>query len=120
MSLLWFHAQPGSSLAQSHVLLAISVRNLLEWLYLEGFWGLPVNDFEVVWDGSHNGRGDDSLLPPREERTNPIWDWHNIGMVEHILFNDRFGHNYQHQAGCSLAERIRLQILQHQYLRRPR
>ena len=45
--------------------------------------------YEVVWDGSHRGEGRDSLLPPREERTNAIWSpeaWEPDGAVKNEMW----------------------------------
>lgn len=73
-----------------------------------------MNSFTVVWDGAHNGRGDDSLLPPRDELPNPIWDenFYNVGYIEKLLFEDKVTGNYSRQRRTSMAERIRLHILE--------
>jgi hypothetical protein len=47
--------------------------------------------YEVVWDGSHRGEGRDSLLPPRDERTNAIWSpdaWEPDGTLQNNLWSE--------------------------------
>lgn len=78
------------------------------------------DDFDVVWNGAHNGRGDDSLLPPRDEHTNTIWDpnsWACVGFLEQLLWQDRFGGIKGMQKTVSMAESIRLQVIEKQHLR---
>lgn len=72
-------------------------------------------NYEVVWNGSHCGDGRDSLLPPRDERTNPCWTpggWTVVGFVEQLLWQDRHPGVKANQRGSTMGERIRLQVME--------